>query len=387
MSEKHGVDAENRAEEALSGTFFDDFVFRRPRNNNTTKRENTDILAVFDDVILVIESKSQASPKPPREWLKTNLKEAIGQIGGAIRAMNRGVVPYLENMRRGRITFNRNNYRYIYGLVLVNQPPEVINISTYIEPFIKKHNTALQVMSLVDFRTVCKYFDTAMGFYHYYDVRNDVGGSNRIKLHDEEEFLSYFINNYASLSSGYYKRKGLDIDVKDLFDAQEYYKAIKAGFWPKEYKYSLIIDEIIGRLHGTDGRVQDLFDAPEEKRIFEESNYADIAHEMAKTCRLSRMQMGTILFDLHKKFYDAGGQRDQDQFVGARKLGRGFYFFMPQYDTPRKETIRWICYQAEILLKKKEYLRDIVALSIEVDRSGRVRYDACHAVKPENPSN
>lgn len=378
FSGQHGKEAEDRTEHILSGTFFRDFVFRSPQTDKKNKNENADVLVVFDDVILVVQSKSQAATKAPHDWLKKNLSKAIRQVGGAINSLNRGKVPCLENAFQGKIAFNREQYRYIYGLVIIDQPREVIDVTEYVAPFTQKFKTALQVMSLADFREVCLYFNTAMDFLHYYDVRNSVGGSTKIGLHEEPRFLHDFIDHFTELTVSYMKAKGEKASTTTgLLATQKLLGAMRDGNVSEEYKYSLLIDQIIGHLHETDHTIPDLFEKPKEKKIFEESTYTVIAHELAKTSRRDRIKLGSALFNLRQRFDKDEGRNDRETFIESRTMAIGYYFYMPMYGRPRRETICWTSNKALRYAKEKDYLRRVVAISIETDQNKKTRNGAC----------
>ncbi|GAH51118.1 unnamed protein product, partial [marine sediment metagenome] len=93
--------AEDEVQQAVEEAFSPDFVFRSPRHEGG--KEVTDVLVLFDDVALVIQSKAQAidlqksRSELSLDWAAKNLTKAGRQLRGAVRAIRSGRVSYVEN--------------------------------------------------------------------------------------------------------------------------------------------------------------------------------------------------------------------------------------------------------------------------------------------------
>ena len=110
-------------------------------------------------MLFLVQVKSQKTKRDPRLWLQSNLKKAIDQFSGSINYLKRKKVIRIKDDRRGDFDFDIEDYKYIYGLILIDQPDIYkIDISSYTKEFLEKHKLPLQIMSLKDFNRVCSIF-------------------------------------------------------------------------------------------------------------------------------------------------------------------------------------------------------------------------------------
>jgi len=97
-----GYPTEDSVQRIVEDAFSSDFVFRSPRREEG--KEVTDVLVLFEDVALIIQSKAQAidltnsESSSSLDWVTKNLDKAGRQIRGAARAVRAGKMPYVEKM-------------------------------------------------------------------------------------------------------------------------------------------------------------------------------------------------------------------------------------------------------------------------------------------------
>ena len=121
--------------------------------------------------------------------------------------------------------------------------------------------------------------------------------ANNIYLHDEERFIEMFVNNFTQLTKYYRQfinKMEMEKETEDeqLFVLEIYYKSKYSGLIIDDHKYGKIIDEIIDHCHNFDPSLYDSINVPNIERITDPKQYHFIAHELAKTGRLTRIFHG-----------------------------------------------------------------------------------------------
>ena len=145
----HDVNEEKVAQWFLEKSFFLDFVFRNPEGKKKGK-ELADAIVLYDDVLLMVQVKSQHSKRDPREWAKKNIKKALEQLNGTRRMLVERHVARLYNELRGEISVDINKYLSHIGLIIVahDSPPF---IAEELVPDLKRQSFPIHVISLKDF--------------------------------------------------------------------------------------------------------------------------------------------------------------------------------------------------------------------------------------------
>ncbi len=110
------------------GSLVSDFVFRSPAvKKGKHERELTDILVWFGSAVVVIQIKSadeqahaQYDADQERRWCQKQAGSALGQVGGAFRALLKSAPTRLENARRGEVSWEPASVTQYFGLALVD---------------------------------------------------------------------------------------------------------------------------------------------------------------------------------------------------------------------------------------------------------------------------
>lgn len=84
ISGNHGIDGENWTQWLLEKSFFLDFVFRNPEGKHKGT-ELADAVVLYDNVLLMVQVKSQQSGKDPQKWAKKYIGIALNQLNGTRR--------------------------------------------------------------------------------------------------------------------------------------------------------------------------------------------------------------------------------------------------------------------------------------------------------------
>ncbi|MCK9267052.1 hypothetical protein M0P98_09355 [bacterium] len=375
---EHGIKSEDQTEEIFNQTFFADFTFRSPRKDNKYEHEITDVLIGFDDVLLIVQVKSQKTDRDPRLWLPSNLRDAVNQLSGSINYLKRKKVIIIKDTRRGNFDFNIEDYKYIYGLVLIDQPDKhQIDISGYTKEFYEKHNHSLQIMSLKDFNRVCSIFDTAEEVLHYYDMRHMFLTANNILLHNEDDFLDIAANHFSKLTEQY--RQFIGESKKDnedvyLFIQQEYYQKRFAGIISEDYKYSKIIDGIIDHCHNFDSNLYNEISIQNVENIINPKLYYQIAHELAKTGRLVRILHGQKIMSLIHEAEAEGYKEEKDLTLTSKSRKTAYHYYIPNKGKSRKDIFLCLGDYTLDYAKKHPELNTVISVGIEFDGKKSVRY-------------
>jgi len=375
---KHGVESEDKTEEIFNQTFFRDFTFRSPRKDDKNKKEITDALIAFDDVLLIVQVKSQKTDREPSLWIQSNLTKAINQLSGAINYIKSKRKIEIKDSRRGQFEINFEDYRLIYGLIIIDQSDSTrIDVSSYTDEFYKKHKHAIQIISLKDFNKVCQIFDTAEEVLHYYDMRQMFLTANNILLHDEQYFLSIAVNHFSELSKQYRqfinspKIEGENIH---LFDQEEYYKSRMAGLESEEYIYSKIIDDIIDHCHKFDEALYDSISSERARSIINPGQYFMIAHELAKTGRRTRIKHGKSIMSRVSEARTCGFRKDLFISISSKLRSTAYLYYIPKIGTSREEIMIMVAGRAMKYIQKHPEFNIVISIGIEFDGKGNVRY-------------
>lgn len=361
---KNGYEAEDITEEILNNLFFQDFVFRSPCRNNEYQHESTDIFVCFDDVIMSVQIKKQISEKDPEKWAEKKIKELVKQVTGSLNSLKKGKITDLFNERIGNRKISELNFEYFYGLVIVDQESEPYDVSEYVKEAQEKYKVSIQIMSLKDFYNVCRLFDTAEEFFHYYDIRNEMGGSKKIKIHDERVFAEHFVNNFNKLSCEYaVKEAGSPKSFKSFFKkAQDFYKKKLYGDLNEDYRLSFIVDTLIERMHRTGGTAEEYKKRNSNSNII--TGHGAIAHEFAKTGRMTRIMHGKEIFkrlEMCRKDPEA----EPSFTIESPSRATAYFYYFPKYQRTPEEIFNLIVLVGAKKIKESHDINTVLCSVIQ----------------------
>jgi hypothetical protein len=167
----------------LERSFFRDFVYRNPRGKKKGQ-ELADAVALFDDVVLMVQVKAQCRSHEAMSWATEKLLEAFRQLCTTHRTLVDGHIKKLRNEFYGEIEFDTNSYPNMIGLIILAHD-SVPYVAAKLVPEILTAELPIHVFSLNDFATVASRFDTAGDLITFLEMRGDVAVKEVFSVQDE----------------------------------------------------------------------------------------------------------------------------------------------------------------------------------------------------------
>lgn len=294
-----GAQSEDEVQAAVERAFSSDFVFRSPKKEAGSD-EVTDVLVLFGDVGLVIESKSQAVNTSISvhdnsfKWAKKNLKKAGRQVAGAVRTLQTGRMPYAENSRQGRADFSTHEVKWLYGLIVLNHrsPP----YSPFeLVPRLKTTQVPLHILSLADFLELAWILNTPADLVTYLEDRSDVLQSKlRPLVHREQDVFKYWVDHLEDIYEHRARKNGWSTTRAD---SERYASELRKYLRDEvdDVQAGKLVDELIDRAHDVDPLLEPLDSAGQLIKSAPDS-YIKVATELGMIPRVRRIALGRRFF-------------------------------------------------------------------------------------------
>ena len=280
QNSKKGYLAEDVSKWLLDQSFFSDFTYQNPQK--TDGKEATDIMIWFDDTVIIVEVKSQATDNNPKRWARKRIKKAWKQIQGAAKAIRGNRVPVLKNRRRGEVNFAPNCFKNLYGLIILDHECTPYSYDNII---VDDASIPLVIISSIDLYNLVQHVNTAYDFFCYYESKIHVDHATRRTVHNESEFFKFYVENLPEISS---RLSAAGNPPEAFYPNQE---LLSASF-EEDFsllQYGRIIDKIIDHAHEILPNYQKLVP---DKFSDGKQSYAEIASELAKLSRARRVHYG-----------------------------------------------------------------------------------------------
>lgn len=244
----HGVDEEKVTQWFLEQSFFLDFVFRNPEGKKKGK-ELADAIVLYDDVLLMVQVKSQHSKRDPREWAKKNIKKALEQLNGTRRMLVKRHVARLYNELRGEVSVDINKYLSHIGLIIVAHD-SLPFIAEELVPDLKKQDFPIHVFSLRDFSLLVSRLDTAGDFICALELRQDIASKVTYLVNEEEKNIAKMFPYIDAVLRKYYANDSESVIARTC----DSFKKVLRGELrdSSEWRYGLLVDDIIAHAHDID---------------------------------------------------------------------------------------------------------------------------------------
>lgn len=250
ISGNHGTDGEKWTQWLLEKSFFLDFVFRNPEGKRKGK-ELADAVVLYDDVLLMIQVKSQhqKAKRDPKQWAKNNIADALKQLKHTRRMLVEKHVTILWNELRGDFELDITKYPNHMGLIILSQ-----NVSPFVAeelvPDLKKEDYPIHVISLKDFSLLVSRLDTAGDFICGLELRQDISPKVQYFVHSEEENIRKMIPHIDEVIGKAFSRDSEDIRSRTC----EAFKINLSGQLANlnDKRYGLLVDDIIAHAHDVD---------------------------------------------------------------------------------------------------------------------------------------
>lgn len=331
-----GKDVESIIQWLLEFSLLKDFVYRNPEREKG--KEFSDVVVIYDDTVIIIQIKAQESSKNPLEWAEKNLQKAIKQLNGSFRMLSEGIVTEFKNEVLGtKIKIDLAKHKCIYGVIILAQSSPPYNPLK----FISQGNwpkIPFNIFSLNDFEITCRRMTTAADFICYIEFRWDARDEIKILINDEENNMLKIVPLLPQLLSNSSLRK-LELSKQEN-TIKIYSKKLKGEIISNsDFKYSLLVDDIISRAHDIDISV-----------FGDSEDVKNLAHKIA-TClgyltRERRIRIGKKILEFAEKAKDGRIHK----FVHLQKPINQIYLYIfgliKQKD--RGEFLKALCAAAQV---------------------------------------
>jgi len=243
-----GLYEEQVAQWVAEKSFFRDFVYRNAKGEKKGD-QLVDGIVLFGDVMILIEVKAQIGSAKRDDWVRDRLGKAAEQLKKSKALLQDGKIARLRNDFYGELDFVPQNYPNLFGIVVLAHdsdpyyPPDLV-------PEMLACDFPIHVISLSDFALVADRFDTAGDMVNFLETRTDTSKMHRLLVHEEAKNLRSMIQEYRTVWTPYF----LDSPPELLDKAVEMFGEKASGRLQldKDWKYGLLIDDLIAHAHDLD---------------------------------------------------------------------------------------------------------------------------------------
>ena len=339
-----GTLAEDELQEAVEAAFSADFVFRSPQRIGG--KEVTDVLVLFDDVCIVIESKAQATEQSarrrasePLSWADKSLSKAAGQIGGAVKAIRSGRIKQVENETRGTVPFDSADFKYIYGLVILHHRSEAYD-ALDLCPALGSIDAVTQVLSFRDFWNLCHFLDTPVDLINYLEHRPEVlVPTLNPRVHEEAPVFGYYFEHLEEVLRVRAEGRGDEFTMQDFQLYADEFRRVVSGEHP-HVEAGHVIDRMIERAHDLDPELR--FVGPEGDGISQDSAaYSKIAARLGGIPRVRRIALGQRFLRV-AQLAEETGESTHDVSHSPRRSDCMVFVASPLNRSERAQRSRWL---------------------------------------------
>lgn len=363
-SQKKGKAAESRIVDLLCRAFPRDFVFPNPSLRRGS--ELVDALVVFEDVALIIESKSRYLSREARkkaeivsDYLKETVKEGLRQTQNAETALRSGKIKRIRNVRGSKIDLvNRAIHRHLTILIL----DERLSILV-IHEYLMKNKESLSdlpfIVDINDLEYIIEEFDTPREFIKYLQDRQAFLVSGKYHVPGELDLLGYYKINGRSFPAVSNDEQVNHVMLDRFWESyQEKYAEVNIAK-TKDDEISYFVDHIIERAHEAG------------------SGSVVIAEELSKLTRTERRSLAQGAFQ--KAMQAARDSEPHYALCFFLSVDYGIVFlFTPEDRATRIERLKALVYLARISLSNPK----VIGIASEPANHSSTTIDYCLIDKP-----
>jgi hypothetical protein len=358
---------EDAVQASVEDAFSSDFVFHSP--SRIGGKEVTDVLVLFDDLGIVVESKAQAiGGSSSLSWAKKNLKKAVNQTTGAIRALRDGRVPHVENERRGQVPFSIEEFKFLYALVILHHESE--SYDPYdVFPDIKRLKHPVHVLSFRDFWNLSKYLDTAADLISYIESRSIVLiPTLKPRVHEESNAFRYYLEHLEEIKVAEARAHG-DSSFRSE-DAEPYAQQMRDMISQAhpDIKAGRVIDHMIEKIHVQDPQLRTLDLGGKAISWADKTTYAKIATALGMIPRVRRISLGRKYIQIAEKAAET--QNDESFWTFSQK--RSQFMFFVSSPLPRSDREKRAKDLLTMTVLGKNYFRANKALGVATGQAGEM---------------
>jgi hypothetical protein len=310
----------------LEGAFFRDFVFREQVGKGG-RGDLADGLVLFDGTALFVQSKAQAGDRDGRAWAAKNIGKALAQVGYGERMLRDRLVPQVVSDTLGPVAFDPDRYKERIGLIVLDQDDTTPFEASALVPEVAQQPFPVHVLSLPDLMELATRFDTASDFLWYLEERRQFmqHGLHPLVHREQDVAVTMFEHAPARLRQ---HRPGLPADVFERSLTALRRKLTGDLRDSEDWRYSILVDDIIARLHERDPAIP----------WNEGGTPQDIITAIVLLSDLDRARRAEIGRRLHNDV-SAASDGEPRWHTRATRHNRCCYVFLAS-DMPREERLR-----------------------------------------------
>lgn len=310
----------------LERSFFRDFTYRNPRGRKKGE-ELADAVVLFDDVALLIQVKAQHGNHEATAWATEATLKALKQVRATHDNLISGSIKKLSNEVYGQLEFDPADYPNMYGIIILAQESNPFDADELV-PEIKQADFPIFVFSLKDIEVISQRFDTGADFVHFMEFRTDVRSLATFLVNDEDQNLLQMIE----LAPAIYEIRMQPISDEVLVRTVESFRRKATGelLRSPEWRYGLVVDDMIARAHDFDPDLpwnRDTVSAP-----------AEVARFLGWLSRDRRIKIGKRMLD---KCVLSESTAEPQYFSHFQK-SRGTVAVYLASGQPREERLKWL---------------------------------------------
>jgi hypothetical protein len=228
----------------LERSFFCDFVYRNPPVKKG--QELADAIVLFDDVVLMVQVKTQCGMHDPVAWATEKLLEAFKQLCKTRDNLASGNIKKLKNDFYGDIEFDPKYYPNRFGLLILANESDPY-IAAKLAPEILTAGFPVHVFSLKDFALLASRFDTAGDLITFLELRTDIAPKIQLFVQDEIGNMARMFPHVKGIYETHLPGTAPEILEKMAISFEDVAtgKLMDSDNW----KYGLCIDDMIARVH------------------------------------------------------------------------------------------------------------------------------------------
>ena len=232
----------------LERSFFRDFTYRNPRGRKKGE-ELADAVVLFDDVAFLVQVKAQHGNHEAKAWATEATLKALKQVRATHDNLKSGAIQKLANEVYGAVHFDPAAYPNMVGIIILAQDSDPFDPNELV-PEIRETDFPIFVFSLNDIEVITQRFDTAADFVHFIEFRTDVRHLDTFLFNNEKQNLQQMI----AFAPAIYTLRMQPISEEMLARTVESFRRKASGelLHSAEWKYGLVVDDMIARAHDVD---------------------------------------------------------------------------------------------------------------------------------------
>ncbi len=206
-------------------------------------------MALFDDVVLMVQVKAQCGGHDPLAWAAEKLAEANKQLRKTHENLAGGHIKKLENDYYGEIEFDPKSYPNRIGLIILAHD-SVPYVAARLAPEILTGGFPIHVFSLRDFAMVASRFDTAGDLITFLEMRGDIAAKVLFSVQDEARNIEHMLPHVEDVLERHMSATSPEVMQKTVkaFGEVATGRLLESAEW----RYGLSIDDMIARVHDVD---------------------------------------------------------------------------------------------------------------------------------------